>query len=183
MSHIKRNGFGAASALVVVVSAALLASAAWFGAEAVKKRGLDKGAAALADGDYAQAAEYLARAEKFSLRADARVLSALGAAHAGLGDEAAAKGYYTRAVKADGTLAEARYKLGKIYIEEKSFEAARSEAASLEKLGTEEAHGYARELQKEIQIGSVKNIFDGIVGEILPKLKLGGGPSEQEDAR
>ena len=50
----KRTG-GAGAALVAVISIILLAAAAWLGAGAVKKRGLEKGAEALSAGDYAQA--------------------------------------------------------------------------------------------------------------------------------
>lgn len=180
---MKRKGFGAITVITAVISIALLASAAWLGAGAVKRRGLEKGTEALAAGDYAQAAAYLGRAEKFSLRADAAVLTALGEAREGLGDGAAAKECYSLAVKADGAHAKARYKLAMIYIKEKNFEAARSEVAALEKLGTGEAAGYARELKKEVQIGSVKSIFDGIVDKVLPELGFGDKPAESGDAR
>ena len=43
----KRTG-GAGAVLVAVISIILLAAAAWLGAGAVKKRGLEKGTAALA---------------------------------------------------------------------------------------------------------------------------------------
>ena len=119
----KRTG-GAGAVLVAVISIILLAAAAWLGAGAVKKRGLEKGTAALAAGDYAQAAAYLERAEKFSLGGDAAVLTALGEAREGLGDKTAAKDCYSRAAEADGAHAEARYRLAKIYIEEKNFDLA-----------------------------------------------------------
>ena len=62
---MKNRGFGVVSVIVAVISIILLIAAAWLGAGAVKKRGLEKGTAALAAGDYAQAAAYLERAEKF----------------------------------------------------------------------------------------------------------------------
>ena len=173
----KRTG-GAGAVLVAVISIILL-----LGAGAVKKRGLEKGTAALAAGDYAQAAAYLERAEKFSLGGDAAVLTALGEAREGLGDKTAAKDCYSRAAEADGSHAAARYRLAKIYIEEKNFEAARTEVASLEKLGTAEALQYAKELRQEISLGSVKNLFDGIVEKVLPELGIGDKPAASGDVK
>ena len=178
----KRTG-GVGAALVAVISIILLAAAAWLGAGAVKKRGLEKGAEALSAGDYAQAVRHLERAEKFSLRGDAAVLTALGEAREGLGDKPAAKECYSRAVEADGTHAAARYRLAKIYIEEKNFEAARTEVAALEKLGTAEALQYAKELRQEISLGSVKNLFDGIVEKVLPELGIGDKPATSGDVK
>lgn len=180
---MKNKGFGVVSVIVAVVSIILLAAAAWLGAEAVKKRGIEKGTEALAAGDYAQAVEYLARAEKFSLRSDASVLTALGEAREGLGDKPAAKECYSRAIEADGAHAAAHYRLAKIYIEEKNFEAARTEAAALEKLGTAEASQYAKELKQEIGLGSVKSLFDGIVEKVLPELGIGGKSAESGDVK
>ena len=168
----KRTG-GAGAVLVAVISIILLTAAAWLGAGAVKKRGLEKGTAALAAGDYAQAAAYLERAEKF----------ALGEAREGLGDKTAAKDCYSRAAEADGSHAAARYRLAKIYIEEKNFEAARTEVASLEKIGTAEALQYAKELRQEISLGSVKNLFDGIVEKVLPELGIGDKPASSGDVK
>ena len=169
--------------LVAVISIILLIAAGvarrWGGEEAR----LEKGTAALAAGDYAQAAAYLERAEKFSLGGDAAVLTALGEAHEGLGDKTAAKDCYSRAIEADGAHAAARYRLAKIYIEEKNFEAARTEVASLEKLGTAEALQYAKELRQEISIGSVKNLFDGIVEKVLPELGIGDKPAASGDVK
>ena len=178
----KRTG-GAGAVLVAVISIILLAAAAWLGAGAVKKRGFEKGTAALAAGDYAQAAAYLERAEKFSLGGDAAVLTALGEAREWLGDKTAAKDCYSRAAEADGAHAAARYRLAKIYIEEKNFEAARTEVASLEKLGTAEALQYAKELRQEISLGSVKNLFDGIVEKVLPELGIGDKPAASGDVK
>lgn len=180
---MKNRGFGVVSVIVAVISIILLAAAAWLGAGAVKKRGLEKGAAALAAGDYAQAAAYLERAEKFSLGGDAAVLTALGEAREGLGDVPSAKDCYSRAIEADGAHVEARYRLAKIYIEEKNFEAARTETAALEKLGTDEASGYAKELRQEISLGSVKNLFDGIVEKVLPELGIGDKPAASGDVK
>ena len=181
--RMKNKGFGIVGAVVAVVAVMLIAAAAWLGAEAVKKRGLERGAAALAAGDYAQAAEHLARAEKFSLRGDAAVLTALGEAREGLGDIPAAKECYSRAAEAEGAHEAAHYRLAMIYIREKNFEAARTEVAALEKLGTAEASQYAKELKQEIGIGSVKSLFDGIVEKVLPELGIGGKPAETGGAK
>ena len=178
----KRTG-GAGAVLVAVISIILLAAAAWLGAGAVKKRGLEKGTAALAAGDYAQAAAYLEGGEKFPLGGDAAVLTAPGEAREGPGDKTGAKDCYSRAVEAGGAHAAARYRLAKIYIEEKNFEAARTEVASLEKLGTAEALQYAKELRQEISLGSVKNLFDGIVEKVLPELGIGDKPAASGDVK
>ena len=104
-------------------------------------------------------------------------------AREGLGDKTAAKDGDSRAAEADGAHAEARYRLAKIYIEEKNFEAARTEVASLEKLGTAEALQYAKELRHEISLGSVKNLFDGIVEKVLPELGIGDKPAASGDVK
>ena len=169
---MKNKGFGVVSVVVAVISVALLASAAWLGAAAVARRGFEKGTEALAAGDYALAAEHLSRAEKFSLRKDASLLLALGAAHEGAGDDAAAKEYYERAVASDRACAEARYRLAKIYIKENNLDSARAEAAALENLATVESENWAREVRKEIQLASVKSLLDDFADKIPPEFRF-----------
>ncbi len=170
---MRRQGFGAAGVLIALLCVIFLSATAWLGAGAVSRRALEKGHAALSSGDFAEAAAQFERAEKFTFGEDASLLAALGEAREGLGDAQAAKECYERAIKADGAFAAAHFKLGSLYIKEKNFEAARSETAALEKIGTEEAVTYARELKKETNLGSVKSLLEDIVGSVLPELKKG----------
>ena len=66
---------------------------------------------------------------------------------------------------------------------EKKGEAARSEVARLEKVGTAEALGCGKERRQDIRLGSVKNRFDGIVGKVLPELGIGDKPAASGDVK
>ena len=180
---MKNKGFGVVSVVAAVISIALLVSAAWLGAAAVARRGFEKGTEALSSGDYALALEHLLRAEKFSLRKDAPLLTALGAAREGTGDDTAAKEYYERAAASDGSAAEARYRLAKIYIKEKDLDSARAQAAALENLATEESENWAREVRKEIRMASMKSLFDDVAEKIPQEFRFWDKSKERRGTR
>ena len=80
--------------------------------------------------------------------------------------------------------AAARYSSPKhIYRKKRTSKRRRTEVAALEKLGTAEALQYAKELRQEISLGSVKNLFDGIVEKVLPELGIGDKPATSEDVK
>ena len=163
-----RNRGGITTVLVIIIAVVMLAATAWLVLETLKKRSAEHGLAYLRSGDYTQAALCLERAARYSLRPDAAVLFHLAEARLKLGGLAEAKSGFERVISLEPRNAAARYELGKIYIGEKNFGAARSEITALEEIGTEEAKEYADELKGAIQTGAVKGFFNELLKKILP---------------
>lgn len=162
----RRGGFVAI--LITIIVIVLLAASGWLAAEAMKKRSFEQGRALLERGDYTQAAALLEKAERFSLRPDAKILLALATARSRLGEKDAAKSALEKVVSIEPANAEARYELGKIYVGQKNYKAAKSEIKALEDIGTGESREYADELKSSIQTGAVKGFFNDLLKKVLP---------------
>ena len=120
-----------------MIVVAMLAATAWLVIGTLRKHNVEQGLASLERGDYTQAALCLEKAARYSLRPDAAVLFHLAEARLKLGDITAAKGSLEKVISLEPRNAAARYELGKIYVNEKNFGAARSEISALEEIGSE----------------------------------------------
>lgn len=163
----KKRG-GIITLLVIIIVVALLAGTGYFAMGAVKNKNAQDGIALLERGDYTRAAVCLEKAKRWSLRPDAAILFALGTARLHLGDKTEARDNFEKVVSIEPKNAEARYRLGKLYIADKNNEAAKSEIKALLALDTEEARGYAQELKESMQTGAVKGFFNELFKKILP---------------
>ena len=175
---MRKNRGGITTVLVIMIVVAMLAATAWLVIGTLRKHNVEQGLASLERGDYTQAALCLEKAARYSLRPDAAVLFHLAEARLTLGDITAAKGSLEKVISLEPRNAAARYELGKIYVNEKNFGAARSEISALEEIGSEEAKGYADELKSSIQTGAVKGFFDELLKKIIP----GGIPDALKNA-
>ncbi len=171
----KRRG-GFMSLVVIIIALALLCGTGYFAAGAIKARNAQAGMAFLEKGDYTQAAAALGKAERYSLRPDAKVLFALGTARLHLGEKTEAKNCFEKVASIEPENAKARYELGKMYLADKNYDAAKSEIKALEAMKTDEAAGYANELKQARQSGAVKGFFNELFKKILPGVPdvLGG---------
>ena len=175
---MRKNRGGITTVLVIMIVVAMLAATAWLVIGTLRKHNVEQGLASLERGDYTQAALCLEKAARYSLRPDAAVLFHLAEARLKLGDITAAKGSLEKVISLEPRNAAARYELGKIYVNEKNFGAARSEISALEEIGSEEAKGYADELKSSIKTGAVKGFFDELLKKIIP----GGIPDALKNA-
>lgn len=168
--------------VVIVIAVALTAASAYLAACAAAKRSMAKGLSLSESGDYAGALPYFEKADRYSFGRDAEVTAALAETYEMLGQKDAAKEAYKKVLSLDSGNAEARYRLGTIYIGEKNFGAAKTEIEELEKLGTEESLRYAEILKDESRAGSVKNLFNEIVQKVLPGFMDGRDKRTSGDA-
>lgn len=166
---MKKNRGGTTTILVALIAIAAMAGTALLVVETLKRRSIEKGLTAFAEGDFPAAAEHLERAAKYSLRPDAPTLLNLARAQYALGEAEKAKASLREAEDADPADAEAKYELGKIFIEEKNYGAAKKEIEALEALGTDEAKEYAQDLKEAAQSGAVKGVIDDFLRKILPR--------------
>lgn len=162
----KRGGF--MTLAVIIIAIALLCGTGYFAAGAMKNRNAKAGMALLDKGDYTQAAVMLEKAKSYSLRPDAEILFALGSARLHLGEKSAAKSCFEKVVAIEPANAKARFELGRIYLSDQNYGAAKSEIKALEELGTDEARRYADELKEARQTGAVKGFFNELFKKILP---------------
>lgn len=156
--------------LVVIVALVLIAGAGWFALCAVRDRSIAKGNELLSSGTYTEAHEYFKRAEKYSLRPDARALEGLAKSALALEDYEEAAESYTKLTKLEPENANAHYMLGRLYVRAKNYDGANKEIKALRGIATEDAMDKAEKLSGKIQTGMVKGIFRGLFEKVLPNL-------------
>jgi tetratricopeptide (TPR) repeat protein len=106
---------------VTVAALALLGGAGWFGLQAVSMRNVVKGEQYLSDENYLDAKDCFEKADRYSLRPNARVLKGLGQTYLALEDYDSAKNTYVKLVQLDPKDAMAHYALGQLFIRAKDF--------------------------------------------------------------
>lgn len=162
-----QGGFG--TILVILIAIAALAGSGLLSVEALKKHSIEKGLAALASGDLRTAVEKFEKAAKYSFRPNAFVLLNLAKAQNALGDTEKAKENLQKAESAAPSDPEIKYELGRIFISEKNYGAAKKEISDLEALHTDKADRYAQELREAAQTGTVKDAVGDFLKKILPE--------------
>ncbi|MCF0247786.1 MAG: tetratricopeptide repeat protein [Synergistes sp.] len=153
---------------VIVIVLVLLAATAWLAVAAIQRRNAQIGRDFLKSGDYTHAAEYLEKANRFSLRPDAELIYSLAEARLGLGETEEAKTLFKEVVSIERGNIGAHYELGKIYVSEKNFGDAKNEISALKEIGSEKALSYAAELEDSMQSDAIKDAVEGLINKILP---------------
>jgi tetratricopeptide (TPR) repeat protein len=153
---------------VTVAALALLGGAGWFGLQAVSMRNVVKGEQYLSDENYLDAKDCFEKADRYSLRPNARVLKGLGQTYLALEDYDSAKNTYVKLVQLDPKDAMAHYALGQLFIRAKDFGGAAQQAKELRQIGSQEALDYASQLEQQSQTGMVKGFFKNILKQIFP---------------
>lgn len=163
----KRRGSITTLVLVIVVLV-LLAATAYLSAAAVVERNTAQGELLLKDGQYAAAQAAFSRAEeinKYVRRDNGRITEGLTKSGFWLEVE-----HYTQVVKDEPGNAEARFKLGSLYITAKDYDKVREQIRALEELRGREAREYARELTQAIGETSSSGIFRDFLDKLEPNL-------------
>lgn len=163
----KRRGSITTLVLAIVVFV-LLAATAYLAAATVVERNTALGEQLLKDGQYAAARVAFSRAEdinKYVRRDNERITEGLEKSDFWLEVER-----YTQVVKDEPGNAEARFKLGSLYITAKDFDKVREQITALEGLRGREAREYARELTQAIGETSSNGIFRDFLDKLEPNL-------------
>jgi len=153
---------------VTVIALALLGGAGWFGLQAVSARNVAKGEQYLSDKNYLDAKDCFEKADKYSLRPNARVLKGLGQTYLALEDYDSAKSTYVKLIQLDPKDAMAHFALGQLFIRAKDFGGAAQQAKELRNIGSQEALDYAAQLEQQSQTGMVKGFFKNLIKQIFP---------------
>ncbi|MBR4400861.1 MAG: tetratricopeptide repeat protein [Synergistes sp.] len=166
---MKKHTGGFMALLVAIIAIAAILGSGLLSVEALKKHSIEKGLAALATGDLRTAVEKFEKAAKYSFRPNAFILLNLAKAQAALGDTEKAIENLQKAESAAPSDPDIKYELGKIYINEKNYGAAKKEISGLEALQTDKADRYAQELKEAVQTGTVKDAVGDFLKKILPE--------------
>lgn len=163
----KRRGSITTLVLAIVVLI-LLAATAYLAAAAVVERNTAQGEQLLKDGQYSEAHAMFSRAEeinKYVRRDDKRIIDGLAKSNFWLEVE-----HYTQVVRDEPANAEARFKLGSLYITVKDYDKVREQIKALEEIRGREAREYARELTQTIGETSPNGIFRDFLDKLEPNL-------------
>lgn len=163
----KRRGSITTLVLVIVVLV-LLAATAYLAAAAVVERNTAQGELLFKDGQYAAAQAAFRRAEeinKYVRRDKERITEGLTKSGFWLEVE-----HYTQVVKDEPGNAEARFKLGNLYITAKDYDKVREQIRALEEMRGREAREYARELTQAMGDTSPNGIFRDFLDKLEPNL-------------
>lgn len=164
----KRRGSITALVLAIVVFALLIATA-YLSAAAVVERKTAQGEQLLKDGQYAKAHAMFSRAEeinKYVRRSDKRIIDGLTQSNFWLEVD-----HYAQVVRDEPGDAEARFKLGSLYVKVKDYNKVREQIRALEEMRGREAREYARELTQAIgETSSDGGIFRDLWDKLEPNL-------------
>lgn len=163
----KRSGSITALVLAIVVLVLLVATA-YLGAAAVIERNTAQGERLLKDGQYTEAIAVFNRAEeinKYVRRDGKRIIEGLTQSSFWLEVE-----HYTQVVRDEPNNAEARFKLGSLYVTAKDYNKVREQIRALEEIRGREAREYASELTQAIGETSPNGIFRDFLEKLEPNL-------------
>ena len=180
---MKKQIGGFFSGLVAILVVILLVGTGFLAVETFRERNITKAESLLRSGDYNGAITLFAKADKLSLRPDARVIRGLAESSLGIEDYESAVRYFEKLVKIETDNVEARYKLGLLYIRAKDYGAAEKEVKALRSIGTERAISGADALSENLVTGKVKGFFRDLLKKIAPGLPVIPGITEDGSIR
>ena len=180
---MKKQRGGFLSGFVVILVIILLVGTGFLAVETIRDRNITKAVSLLRSEDYSQAAEFFVKAQKFSLRDDARVIRGLAECSLGMEDYDSAVRYYEKLVKIEPDNVDARYKLGLLYIRAKDYGAAEKEIDALRSIGTNRAILGADSLSENLTSGKMKGFLRDLLKKVAPGLPVIPGITEDGSIR
>jgi len=180
---MKKQRGGFFSGFVVILVVILLVGTGFLAVETFRERNITKAESLLRSGDYQGATTLFAKAEKLSLRPDARVIRGLAESSLGVEDYESAILYFEKLVKIEPDNVDARYKLGLLYTRVKDYGAAEKEIEALRSIGTERAISGADALSENLASGKVKGLIRDLLKKIAPGLPVIPGITDDGSIR
>lgn len=157
----KKSRGGVISFLLTLIVVGLLAATAFMSVEYVKRRSTSLGEAAWNARNYREAADYFARALKYSIRKTSEQYTLLARAELECGERDKAREHFTHAAERDKKNVPARYELARILTAQGDTDNARKYVNELRAIGTDEAAAAADELTEDLQAATVKGMLNG----------------------
>ena len=180
---MKKQRGGFLSGFVVIVVVILLIVTGFLAVETLRERNIAKAESLLRSADYHGAITLFVKADKLSLRPDARVIRGLAESSLGIEDYESAILYFEKLVKIEPDNVDARYKLGLLYIRGKDYGAAEKEIEALRSIGTERAISGADALSENMASGKMKGFLRDLLKKIAPGLPIIPGITDDGSIR